>query len=86
MHQNFIDTVTGILKERNAFGKCPVCGSADLAVNSGLAIHEMHGSMTSNKATCAIVVCENCGFIREHSLDALGINVIPSSFGVSGIV
>ena len=75
MYKNFSEEVAEILREKNALSKCPVCGSEKLAVNPGIAIHKMYDNFSASTANCAIVVCENCGLIREHSLQALGYKI-----------
>ena len=72
MYKKFSEEVAKILREKGALNKCPACGSEKLAVNPGVAIHTMYANYSANTANCAIVVCENCGLIREHSLAALG--------------
>lgn len=75
MYKKFSEEVAKILREKNALDKCPACGSEKLAVNHGIAFHKMYANFSVNTAQCAIVVCENCGLIREHSLHALGYEI-----------
>ena len=82
MYNNLAEEVHEVLKSKKALDKCVVCGSHKLAVNPGVAVHKMYGRFSASTAHCAIVVCENCGLIREHSLEALGIEVPENSFDV----
>ena len=82
MYNNLAEEVTAALKDKKALNKCAVCGSSKLAVNPGVAIHKMYGRFSASTAHCAIVVCENCGLIREHSLEALGIKVPENNFDI----
>ena len=75
MYKKFSEEVAELLREKGAFSKCPACGSEKLSVNPGIAIHTMYTNFSANTAECAIVVCENCGLIREHSLHALGYEI-----------
>lgn len=80
MYKKFSEEVAEILRKKNALNKCPACGSEKLAVNPGIAIHKMYSDFSANKAKCAIVVCENCGLIREHSLHTLGYEIPEEMF------
>lgn len=75
MYKRFSEEVAELLREKGALNKCPACGSEKLAVNPGIAIHTMYANFSASTAKCAIVVCENCGWIREHSLHALGYEI-----------
>ncbi len=79
MDKSFFKKIEEILREKNALNKCPACGSEKLSVNNGIALHKMYGNFSISTANCAIVVCENCGLIREHSLHALGCE-LPENF------
>ena len=72
--QNFSEKVSELLKEKNAM-KCPVCHEENSTVLNGIFARPVKGSVA---IPCAVVVCKNCGFIREHAVDPLGIKVVSS--------
>ncbi len=72
--QNFSEKVAELLKEKNAL-KCPVCGEENSAVFDGIFARKLQAG---NALPCAVVVCKNCGAIREHAVDPLGIKVVSN--------
>jgi|GEM_PF-2572960 len=70
--QNFSQKVIELLKEKKAV-KCPVCGSEDTGIFDGIFARAMKDTTA---LPCAVVVCQNCGFIREHAVAPLGIKIV----------
>ena len=73
--QNFSEKVAELLKEKNAL-KCPVCGEENSAVFDGIFARRLS---EQRALPCAVVVCKNCGAIREHAVDPLGIKVMSNN-------
>ena len=73
--QNFSEKVAQLLKEKNAL-KCPVCGEENSAVFDGIFARALQ---QGRALPCAVVVCKNCGAIREHAVDPLGIKVVSNN-------
>ena len=70
--QNFSEKISEILKERNALN-CPACGENNSMILGGIFARAVGGK---HALPCAVVVCKNCGFIREHAVEPLGIKVM----------
>ena len=73
--KSFSEKISELLKEKNAL-KCPVCGEENSAVFDGIFARALQGT---NALPCAVVVCKNCGAIREHAVDPLGIKVVSNN-------
>ena len=73
--KNFGEKIAELLKEKNAL-KCPVCGEENPAVVDGIFAHAIQGNTA---LPCALVICKNCGFTREHAVDPLGIKIMPNN-------
>ena len=63
--------IADLLKEKHAL-KCPVCNSENVAVFDSIFARSLNGK---NALPCALIVCQDCGFVREHAIDSLGIKV-----------
>ena len=72
--QSFSKKVAELLKEKNAL-KCPVCGEENSAVFDSIFARALQ---VGRALPCAVVVCKNCGNIREHAVDPLGIKVLSN--------
>ena len=73
--QSFSKKVAELLKEKNAL-KCPVCGEENSAVFDGIFARALQ---QGRALPCAVVACKNCGNIREHAVDPLGIKVVSNA-------
>lgn len=56
---------------------CPVCGSS-FALADGIVFHMLQSdSRTSSDSgvgvPCVMLICKECGLVREHSLGLLGL-------------
>lgn len=65
------------LQSRGALGPCPVCHHPSRVVQpeySGLLFSKTSTfEVPGPVLTCAIVECQNCGFITSHNLPKLGV-------------
>lgn len=70
--------VMSALFDKGIFTKpCPVCGGT-FALADGIIFHALQrNSRTSSNSgmgvPCVMLICKNCGFVREHSLGLLGL-------------
>lgn len=67
------------LTKRGATRACPRCGQSQFTVLDGYFNHPIQGELSGNlviggpSIPVAVVVCNNCGFLSEHALGALGL-------------
>ena len=73
--KSFSEKISELLKEKNAL-KCPACGEENSAVFDGIFARALNAGRA---IPCAVVVCKNCGAIREHVVDPLGIKVVTNN-------
>lgn len=74
----FKEKIIQALESRNAPMSCPMCGNKQFNVADGLIAHvwqkaSTNLSVTGSAVICAVIICNNCGFLSEHSLGALGL-------------
>lgn len=66
------------LTQKGVKSKCPVCQSEGLAIADLMGIslvQDIHGEPMSGGGgmPCAVVLCENCGYVLHFHLAALGL-------------
>lgn len=72
------EEITQILKERGALQNCPRCGNSHFILVDGFITHYLQPNaigvtLGGLSMPCVAVVCNNCGFMSEHSLGLLGL-------------
>lgn len=76
--QEKLDEIIATLNKRGAVKACPRCGHREFTpanayfnetLQDNLKII-VHGGPT---VPCAVVICQNCGFMSQHSLGYLGL-------------
>ena len=58
--------------------RCPICGNEKFFVADGLTkkslqIANKSQMIRGNIMPCAVIICEKCGFVSEHSIGILGL-------------
>lgn len=83
------DEIIHILKEKKATKPCPACGQDAFTLVDGDFTQEfMHGEQPAvdpfggmlgltvpgrRSLTYIVLVCDNCGYLRQHAMKPLGI-------------
>jgi ribosomal protein S27AE len=70
--------ITQSLKDRGALQTCPRCGNSHFILVDGFITHYLQPNaigvtLGGLSMPCVAVVCNNCGFLSEHSLGILGL-------------
>lgn len=70
--------ITETLEKKGLDLPCPRCGSEDFFIADGYIVHilqenSLKHSIEGAGLICIAIICQNCGFISEHSLGTLGI-------------
>ena len=57
---------------------CPMCHNRVFGLADGLFFHSVYKSIGDKSFSglgvpCALLICQNCGFISEHSIGFLGL-------------
>lgn len=70
-----IDDVMNVLKQRGVSMVCLRCGHSPIDVAGFVALESMSGSAATQgpKIPTAMLRCNNCGFLMQHGLIALGL-------------
>lgn len=76
--ENYREGISKILVEKKVTRECEACGEKKWTVASQVAITAVSDMdempiVASGNIPSAAVVCTNCGYIRFHSLSALGV-------------
>lgn len=76
------EEIISILKEKKAVLPCPACGQEDFTLVDGDFIQEFIawgklpkalGGPGLRSINYIVLVCDNCGYLRQHALKPLGI-------------
>ncbi len=76
MHINRDLVAQQALLEKIGSWKCPVCGNKHYRMLGGFSSQRFTSFTPSGRTTTIPVIsigCENCGFISQHALGALGL-------------
>lgn len=70
--------IADALEKKGATGPCPRCGQRQFSVLEGYFIHPISTSASGLRiggpaVPVAVIACNNCGFLSEHALGALGL-------------
>jgi predicted nucleic-acid-binding Zn-ribbon protein len=76
--KEFSERIISKLTERKALLACPRCGSKEFSLENGFVLHTLAPTTSiialgTPAIPVAVVICQNCGFISEHALGALGL-------------
>jgi predicted RNA-binding Zn-ribbon protein involved in translation (DUF1610 family) len=76
--QEELDKIIKALEERGAVNPCPRCGKEEFTVANAYFNQPLQDSIATINLggptiPCAVVICENCGFISQHALGYLGL-------------
>jgi hypothetical protein len=81
-----LDKIRGLLEKVGVKPECPACKKGMLVLDRGqFGLPEVArdgptgasgggAGSTGRIATCALFTCSSCGFVRMHSLTALGVD------------
>ena len=83
-----LDKIRALLDKVGVKPQCPICQQGMLVLDRGhFALQEVAqvrenptgapggtGGATGRIATCALFSCNRCGFVRMHSLTAIGLD------------
>ena len=66
------------LQEKIKNPHCPMCGHRKFAMIDSLIKHTLQRgddsySISGRYVPCAVTICQNCGFVAEHAIGALGL-------------
>ena len=76
--EEFFQKVIDKMEKRGANLPCPRCGGESCYIERGIVLHILQNSAErfltyGSGVICVLSVCERCGYISEHSLEALGL-------------
>lgn len=83
--ENEKNKIVEVLKQRNALGDCPRCKHKAFTLLDGYFNQSLQQEVTGNvviggsTVPSVVVVCNNCGYMSQHALGALGL--LPPSAG-----
>lgn len=71
-------SIANTLKQRITTFECPMCRQRGFTLLDGYTEHHIQDDLMSfniggNVLPAAVIVCNNCGFISQHSLGVLGL-------------
>lgn len=70
--------IANALKQRISTFECPMCKKRGFTLLDGYTEHHVQDDLKSfnlggNVLPTAVIVCNNCGFVSQHSLGVLGL-------------
>lgn len=73
-----LEEIIKILKERGAVRSCPRCGKEKFTLTDGYFADVLQTDLnifrvTGSSVPSIAVICDNCGYISQHALGALGL-------------
>jgi predicted nucleic-acid-binding Zn-ribbon protein len=77
--QSELDRIIEILKNKGAIKPCPRCGNEEFTLLDAFSKQNMQDSpkgpviLGGQTIPCAVVICQNCGFLSYHALGYLGL-------------
>jgi hypothetical protein len=86
-----LDKIRGLLERVGVKPECPACQRGMLVLDRGqFGLQEVEqlrenptvapggtAGPTGRIATCVLFACNSCGFVRMHSLTAIGLDQMP---------
>jgi hypothetical protein len=72
-----LDKIRALLEKVGVKPECPACKKGMLVLDRGqFGLPEVASAAgaTGRIATCALFTCSSCGFVRMHSLTAIGLD------------
>jgi hypothetical protein len=83
--KNQLDKIRALLEKVGVKAACPVCRQGTLVLDRGqFGLQEAAqppetptgepGGTAGRTATCVLLACNTCGFVRMHSLAAIGLD------------
>jgi predicted nucleic-acid-binding Zn-ribbon protein len=76
--QDKLDEIIEILNKRGAVKPCPRCGHKEFTLANAYFNQILQDNLKKiviggPTVPCAVVICQNCGFMSQHSLGYLGL-------------
>jgi hypothetical protein len=74
-----LDKIRALLEKVGVKPECPACKHGMLVLDRGqFGLHEVAPGGTAGPpgriATCVLLACNTCGFVRMHSVAAIGLD------------
>ena len=73
-----LDKLINKLKSKGVDKPCPMCGHENFLIENGLIVNILQDNLSSLHLygpglVSIFITCENCGYVAQFSLDALGM-------------
>jgi predicted nucleic-acid-binding Zn-ribbon protein len=74
-----LDRIIKVLEEKGALKPCPRCGNEEFTLLDAFSRQSMQDNLKGPvilggpTIPCAVVICQNCGFLSYHALGYLGL-------------